>query len=149
MVPEAVQDIVGEAITAGVAAFAHGKLKNPMQREIAKYAFIGAIFQIISKKASAPIENALAKILPGDDAAAKKSETDAATVLTKAGETPALPKKDGTVPGYMSGYYNAGTSGLYLGNDGSHGVGGAYMGVGGSYMGVGGLGLFEGKSIYG
>lgn len=60
-----VGDIAGELVTAGVAFVLHDKvLKNPMHKSIAQYAFIGAVFQILSKKLSAPIEG-LVKKIPG------------------------------------------------------------------------------------
>ncbi len=121
MVPEAIQDISGEIVTALFAAFAHSKLKNPMQRDIAKYAFLGAMYQIATQKASEPIEDAIAKILP-----------DGAKVT-------------GT-KGAAGAYFGADTganAGLYLNASGAHGVGGAYMGV------TDGLGLYQGQSIYG
>lgn len=130
-VPAFLQGIVGEIATAGIAAFAHGKLKNPMHREIAKYAFIGAVFQIISEKASPMIVDGINKALPADAKATPKS-TEAA-------------KKDGAGGGYMP------LNGLYLSADsGDFGVGGAYMQTNGSHSAdLGGLGLFQGKSIYG
>lgn len=134
--PASLQGIVGEIATAGIAAFAHGKLKNPMHREIAKYAFIGAVFQIISEKTSPMIVDAINKALPADaQATAKSTEaTDA-----KKGEN------EGVYGGYMP------LNGLYLSADsGDFGVGGAYMQTNGSHSAdLGGLGLFQGKSIYG
>lgn len=60
-----VGDIAGELATAGVAFVLHDKvLKNPMHKSIAQFAFVGAVFQILSKKASQPIKDAVAKI-PG------------------------------------------------------------------------------------
>ena len=135
-VPAFLAGIVGEIATAGIAAFAHGKLKNPMHREIAKYAFIGAVFQIISEKASPMIVDSINKMLPEDSKATAKS-------------TEASDKKDGTVPGVYGGYMPL--NGLYLSADsGDYGVGGAYMQTNGSHSAdLGGLGLFQGKSIYG
>ena len=135
-VPTFLQSIVGEIATAGIAAFAHGKLKNPMHREIAKYAFIGAVFQIISEKASPAIVDGINKILPEDANATPKS-------------TEAAEKKDGENTGVYGGYMPL--NGLYLSADsGDFGVGGAYMQTNGSHSAdLGGLGLFQGKSIYG
>lgn len=118
-VPAFLQGIVGEIATAGIAAFAHGKLKNPMHREIAKYAFIGAVFQIISKKASPMIEEGVKKVLPDG--------------------------VQGVHGGYMplNGLYlsadsgDFGVGGAYMQTNGSHSAD------------LGGLGLFQGKSIYG
>lgn len=131
-VPAFLQGIVGEIATAGIAAFAHGKLKNPMHREIAKYAFIGAVFQIISEKASPMIVDGINKALPADAQATSKS-------------TEATDSKNGAGGGYMP------LNGLYLSADsGDFGVGGAYMQTNGSHSAdLGGLGLFQGKSIYG
>lgn len=134
-VPESIQGILGEIATAGIAAFAHGKLKNPMHREIAKYAFIGAVFQILSEKAGPMIVKGVNAVLPADAQATSKS-TEAA--------------KDGEpVKGVHGGYMPL--NGLYLSADsGDFGVGGAYMQTNGSHSAdLGGLGLFQGKSIYG
>lgn len=135
-VPAFLQGIIGEIATAGIAAFAHGKLKNPMHREIAKYAFIGAVFQIISEKASPMIVDGINKALPADAQATSKS-------------TEADPTKKGDGDGVFGGYMPL--NGLYLSADsGDFGVGGAYMQTNGSHSAdLGGLGLFQGKSIYG
>lgn len=135
-VPAFLQGILGEIATAGIAAYAHGKLKNPMHREIAKYAFIGAVFQIISEKASPMIVDGINKALPEDAQATSKS-------------TEADPTKKGDGDGVFGGYMPL--NGLYLSADsGDFGVGGAYMQTNGSHSAdLGGLGLFQGKSIYG
>ena len=58
-------DIAGELVTAGVAWALHDKvLTNPMHKSIAQYAFVGAVFQILSKKLSDPIKGLVEKI-PG------------------------------------------------------------------------------------
>lgn len=60
-----VGDIAGELVTAAAAFVLHDKvLKNPMHKSIAQYAFIGAVFQILSKKLTSPIEG-LVKKIPG------------------------------------------------------------------------------------
>ena len=57
--------ILGEVATAGLAAFVYMKgPQQPMVKEASKYAFIGAVFQAISKLASKPIGEALDKVLP-------------------------------------------------------------------------------------
>lgn len=58
-------DVLGEVATAGLAALAYKKLaKTQMHKDIAKYAFIGAVFQTISKLTEAPIKGAVDKLLP-------------------------------------------------------------------------------------
>ena len=117
--------IGGELITAGVAAALYAKvLKNPMHKEIAKYAFIGAVFQAISKQASAPIASAVAK----------------------------LPGLSGHVGHHgMSGVYfdpysaQGAVGGAYLPAVSGHEMGGIYANV----EDMGGLGLFQAPSIYG
>lgn len=118
--------IGGELITAGVAAALYAKvLKNPMHKEIAKYAFIGAVFQAISKQASAPIASAVAK-LPGLGGHVQHT---AGVYFDPYSSQPA-------VGGYLT------TSGHEMGG---HEMGGVYTTV----DQMGGLGLFQAPSIYG
>jgi len=59
-------DVLGEVATAGLAALAYKKLaKTQMHKDIAKYVFIGAVFQTISKLTEKPIKSAVDKLLPG------------------------------------------------------------------------------------
>ena len=119
-VPDAIKDITGELVTAGVAAFAYSKLSNPMHRSIAQFAFIGAVFQIINKKTYKPIQEALTNVLP----AAGYYHGGAGGV-------------------YFDPYTAEGAAGgTYLPASGSEGMGGMYASVDG-------LGLFTAPSIYG
>ena len=118
-------DITGELVTAGLAAYLHdGKmLRNPMHKSIAQFAFIGAVFQILSKKASDPIGN-LVKQIPG------------------------LSGHEGYTGGVYFDPYTASQAvgGAYL--PASSDMGGIYASVDqGTEMG--GLGLFKAPSIYG
>lgn len=121
-VPAQLQDIVGEIATAGIAAFAHGKVKNKMAKDVIQYAFVGAVFSIINNLAREPIVNSIQKALPAG----------------------------GTYfdPSAMSGLYmdpigdGGAVGGLYL-NDQT-----AAPAMGASHD-MSGLGLFEGRSIYG
>lgn len=118
--------IGGELITAGVAAALYAKvLKNPMHKEIAKFAFIGAVFQAISKQASEPIATAVAKI-PGLNGHVHHT---GGVYFDPYNSQPA-------VGGYLT------TSGHEMGG---HEMGGVYATV----DQMGGLGLFQAPSIYG
>ena len=122
-VPAAIADVTGELATAAVAAFAHGKLSNPMHRSIAQFAFIGAVFQIINKKTYKPIYNAVASPL-------------GATPLAGHGHTHGV---------YFDPYTSQGAvGGAYL-----PAMSGASEALGGMYASVDGLGLFHSPSIYG
>ncbi len=123
-VPAPLQDIVGEVATAAIAAFAHGKLKNKMHKDIAQFAFIGAVFGLISKKANDPIVNAIQKALPGETGGSYFDPSMAGLYVDPAG--------------------SGAVGGMYL-NDQS-----AAPAMGASHAGhMSGMGLFEGRSIYG
>lgn len=121
-------DIAGELATAGVAAFVHGsKMKvfsNPMYKSIAQFAFIGAVFQILSKKATPLIEKGVDMI-------------------------PGLSGYEGYTGGvYFDPYTESpAVGGAYLSAD-SGDMAGIYTSVD-SGSAVGGLGLFNAPSIYG
>lgn len=116
--------IIGEALTAAVSAYLVAKgPKNPMVKEIAKYAFIGSVFQALSKLAHDPIQSALKSV--------------------------GLASDDKTVKGMTSGVYfdpytAAPAVGGYITANGSLDVGGMYTDVS-----MNGLGLFHAPSIYG
>lgn len=124
VVPAAIADITGELATAAVAAFAYEKLlKNPMHKEIAKYAFIGAVFGIIEKKAYKPLYNAIASPL---------------------GVTPIAGSHHHVHGVYFDPYTAQGAvGGAYLPAMSGSGE------MGGMYASVDGLGLFQSPSIYG
>jgi hypothetical protein len=125
MVPAAIADITGELATAAVAALAYEKLlKNPMHKEIAKYAFIGAVFGIIEKKAYKPLYNAIASPL---------------------GVTPIAGSHHHVHGVYFDPYTAQGAvGGAYL-----PAMSGSSDALGGMYASVDGLGLFQSPSIYG
>jgi hypothetical protein len=125
MVPAAISDITGELATAAVAAFAHAKLlKNPMHKTIAQYAFIGAVFGIIEKKAYKPLYNAIASPL---------------------GATPLAGSHHHVHGVYFDPYTAQGAvGGAYL-----PAMSGSSDALGGMYASVDGLGLFQSPSIYG
>lgn len=115
-----VGDIAGELATAGVSALLYMKvLKNPMHKSIAQYAFIGAVFQILSKKLSPQIENLV-------------------------GQIPGLGGHYGSTHGiYFDPYTSTpAVGGAYLPTT-------AGTDIGGMYTNVDGLGLFNAPSIYG
>jgi len=116
-------DITGELATAGIAAYLHGSkvLKNPMHKSIAQFAFIGAVFQILSKKASSVVGPLVDKI-------------------------PGLSGHEGYTGGvYFDPYTGQGaTGGLYME---APTVGGMYTDV--NSGAVSGLELFKAPSIYG
>jgi hypothetical protein len=118
-----VGDITGELATAGIAAYLHGSkvLKNPMHKSIAQFAFIGAVFQILSKKATAYVGPLVDKI-------------------------PGLSGHEGYTGGVYFDPYTASQAvgGVYLPTD----MGGMYASVDQSTE-MGGLGLFKAPSIYG
>lgn len=119
-----VGDIAGELATAGVAFLLHDKvLKNPMHKSIAQFAFVGAVFQILSKKASQPIKDAVAKI-PGLGGYSSQMSGVYFDPYTAAPAT-------GT-----SGYISADTGAMH----------GMYTDVNAM---SGGMGLFNAPSIYG
>jgi hypothetical protein len=119
-----VGDITGELATAGIAAYLHGSkfLKNPMHKSIAQFAFIGAVFQILSKKATSYIGPLVDKI-------------------------PGLSGHEGYTGGvYFDPYTESpAVGGAYLSTES---MGGMYTSVD-SGSAVGGLGLFNAPSIYG
>lgn len=119
-------DIAGELATAGIAAYLHGSkfLKNPMHKSIAQFAFIGAVFQILSKKATPFIEKGVDMI-------------------------PGLSGYEGYTGGvYFDPYTESpAVGGAYLSAD-SGDMAGIYTSVD-SGSAVGGLGLFNAPSIYG
>ena len=119
-----VGDITGELATAGIAAYLHGSkfLKNPMHKSIAQFAFIGAVFQILSKKATSYIGPLVDKI-------------------------PGLSGYEGYTGGvYFDPYTESpAVGGAYLSTES---MGGMYTSVD-SGSAVGGLGLFNAPSIYG
>lgn len=112
--------IIGELATAGLAAFVYMKgPQQPMVKEVSKYAFIGAVFQAISKLASKPIGDALENVLPK---------------ATGGYHTAGI---------YFDPYTaTAATGGAYLTTDG-------HTDMSGMYTSVDGLGLFQSPSIYG
>jgi hypothetical protein len=116
-------DIAGELATAGVSAFLYQSkyLKNPMHKSIAQFAFIGAVFQILSKKATAYVGPLVDKI-------------------------PGLSGHEGYTGGvYFDPYTGQGaTGGLYME---APTVGGMYTDV--NSGAVSGLELFKAPSIYG
>lgn len=115
-------DIAGELATAGIAFVLHDKvLKNPMHKTIAQYAFVGAVFQILSKKLSDPIKGLVEKI-PG--------------VKGMGGYSSAM---SGV---YFDPYTAAPATGGYISADSGH-MAGIYTDV--NAMG----GLFDAPSIYG
>ena len=122
-VPTMLQDVTGELATAAVAAFAHAKLRNPMHKSIAQFAFIGAVFQIINKKTYKPIYNAIASPL-------------GATALAGHGHTHGVYFDPYTAQGAVGGAYLPAMSG-------------SSEAMGGMYASVDGLGLFQSPSIYG
>lgn len=115
--------IGGELLTAGAAAYLYTKvLKNPMHKEIAKFAFIGAVFQAISKQAGEIIGEQVAK----------------------------LPGLSGHVTSTSGVYFDPysqepAVGGMYLPSAAGQEMGGIYTSV----DNMSGLGLFEGPSIYG
>lgn len=55
--------VAGEIVTAGLAAALYMKgPQNPMVKEVAKFAFIGSVFQAISKLAKEPIKKGLQSV---------------------------------------------------------------------------------------
>lgn len=115
-----VGDIAGELATAGVSALLYMKvLKKPMHKSIAQFAFIGAVFQILSKKLSPQIEDLVGKI-------------------------PGLGGHYGSTHGiYFDPYTSTpAVGGAYLPTT-------AGTDIGGMYTNVDGLGLFNAPSIYG
>lgn len=122
--PGPLGDVVGEVAVAGLAALAYTKLaKSEMTKNVAKFVFIGAVFQLLSKVAEKPIADAINNLLPGGS-------------------------KTGATKGYYFDPYAApSTSGLYLdAATGAGAVGGMYAHV---EPGMSGLNLFKAPSIYG
>ena len=114
--------VIGEVATATLAYFGYNKLKSPMIREVSKWAFVGAVFQAISKLSKEPIQNAINSVLPAGTA----------SVSTKGV--------------YFDAYSGQPAVGGYLPVAGTEGA------VDGMYTRVddmSGLGLFQAPSIYG
>ena len=124
IVPAPLKDISGEIVTAGLAAFAHGQLKNPMHKSIAQFAFIGSVYQLLFKKIEEPVKKGITSFLP-----------DLGGVYFDPSATNGI---------YMDPMGGEGAvGGMYL-NDQT-----AAPAMGASHHHMGGLGLFEGRSIYG
>ena len=117
-----VGDIAGELATAGVSAFLYQSkyLKNPMHKSIAQFAFIGAVFQILSKKATSYVGPLVDKI-------------------------PGLSGHEGYTGGVYTDFYTGqpAVGGLYM----EAPMGGMYTDV--NTGAVSGLELFKAPSIYG
>lgn len=112
--------IIGELATAGLAAFVYMKgPQQPMVKEVSKYAFIGAVFQAISKLASKPIGDALENVLPK---------------ATGGYHTAGIYFDPYTAAPATGGYLSTSTAGTD---------------IGGLYTSVDGVGLFNAPSIYG
>lgn len=118
--------VVGEVATAAAAWFGYHKMKNPMIREISKWAFVGAVFQAISKLSQAPIQGAI----------------DSALGTSSAPSLPAA-KVGGMYFDPYSGQPSVG--GGYLPVAGVGAVDGMYTNV----DDMSGLGLYQAPSIYG
>lgn len=115
--------IGGELLTAAASAYLYAKvLKNPMHKEIAKFAFIGAVFQAISKQAGEMIGEQVAKL-------------------------PGLSGHVTSTSGVYFDPYSAqpAVGGMYLPSAAGQEMGGIYANV----DNMSGLGLFEAPSIYG
>ena len=127
-----VGDIVGELATAAVAWALHDYvLKNPMHKSIAQYAFVGAVFQILSKKATPAITSAI-EMIPGLEA------TSAPAAASTKGYSNAM---SGV---YFDPYSATPAVGGYVSADTGH-MAGIYTDV----NAMSGLGLFNAPSIYG
>lgn len=115
-------DIAGELATAGVSAYLFNSklLKNPMHKSIAQFAFIGAVFQILSKKATSYVGPLVDKI-------------------------PGLSGHEGYTGGVYTDFYTGqpAVGGLYM----EAPMGGMYTDV--NTGAVSGLELFKAPSIYG
>jgi hypothetical protein len=121
-------DVLGEVATAGLAALAYKKLaKTQMHKDIAKYAFIGAVFQTISKLTEAPIKGAVDKLLPSGLKGYNGGDTNGGLYFDPYNATAAVGGSYGHLPSVSGLYSNVDT--------------GAVAGAG--------LGLFNAPSIYG